>query len=611
MSVESSRNNPLVVTVDQDTRVEAVFSRVTCGNVGDPCNLRGSPGTIQYSACCDGLVCLSDTELDFWVEGDNVYGTCQSPPPRPTPTPPPTEPIRYSYSLRLTKNISNGGNVNSDVIDGSDIILENNTNITGGSQKTWSATSQSFSVRLSATPSNGYRFVRWNVIELVLPDGRNLTGNFTDANTIFPIPFNGQAEIQAIFEEVIIEPNTVIVTVENNPSSLGNATFTSTGRSNPITVDRNSSVQVTASPNTDRTLFRRWEVRRASDNQVIATLYNPTQDFVASDNIRVIAYWQLDDPDPIRGCTSPDATNYNPNASVDDGSCVYPPPRRGCTDISAANYNSSAEEDDGSCIYPTFWKRCSDGAEIEGNAPSDYRLVNDPRPGGTVCWEPVEDVAIDLRDINFTYQRGSEVFPSPQNFRAENKSFGLTYEITIATNTQLFEVTPSKFTLGPRDNKQISIGVSRNNIERFGDGVSNFNLSVDVQVVGGRAAIPPTPTRTAPPQATRIRIPSTPIIIPQTPVVTRTPVPTTTPTATREVTQPVITARPTPPPTITNIVTNPVITPVPTITNVTGGGIARGNAGQGDNNQSNIDNVDDDSPGFNDGNPFDDARRLL
>jgi hypothetical protein len=29
---------------------------------------------------------------------------------------------------------------------------------------------------------------------------------------------------------------------------------------------------------------------------------------------------------PVRGCTDPAATNYNPNASVDDGSCVYPPP---------------------------------------------------------------------------------------------------------------------------------------------------------------------------------------------------------------------------------------------------------------------------------------------
>ena len=31
-------------------------------------------------------------------------------------------------------------------------------------------------------------------------------------------------------------------------------------------------------------------------------------------------------PPPVAGCTDPAATNYNPLATVDDGSCVYPPP---------------------------------------------------------------------------------------------------------------------------------------------------------------------------------------------------------------------------------------------------------------------------------------------
>lgn len=30
-------------------------------------------------------------------------------------------------------------------------------------------------------------------------------------------------------------------------------------------------------------------------------------------------------PQPIYGCTDPTATNYNPNATIDDGSCTYPP----------------------------------------------------------------------------------------------------------------------------------------------------------------------------------------------------------------------------------------------------------------------------------------------
>ena len=51
------------------------------------------------------------------------------------------------------------------------------------------------------------------------------------------------------------------------------------------------------------------------------------------------------------GCTNPSASNYNPNANVDDGSCtIY-----GCTDPSANNYNSSANIDNGSCSYNQVW----------------------------------------------------------------------------------------------------------------------------------------------------------------------------------------------------------------------------------------------------------------
>ena len=46
------------------------------------------------------------------------------------------------------------------------------------------------------------------------------------------------------------------------------------------------------------------------------------------------------------GCTDPTATNYNADASTDDGSCTV----EGCTDPNAVNYNSNATVST-ECVY--------------------------------------------------------------------------------------------------------------------------------------------------------------------------------------------------------------------------------------------------------------------
>ena len=54
-------------------------------------------------------------------------------------------------------------------------------------------------------------------------------------------------------------------------------------------------------------------------------------------------------PEPIEGCTDPEATNYDPFATLDDGTCTYPV--SGCTDPEAVNYDPVAVIDDGSCVF--------------------------------------------------------------------------------------------------------------------------------------------------------------------------------------------------------------------------------------------------------------------
>ena len=63
------------------------------------------------------------------------------------------------------------------------------------------------------------------------------------------------------------------------------------------------------------------------------------------------------------GCLDPLALNFDPYATVDDSSCVYP--NYGCIDSLACNYDSLATVDDGSClnIYG-----CTDSTAINYNS---------------------------------------------------------------------------------------------------------------------------------------------------------------------------------------------------------------------------------------------------
>ncbi len=56
----------------------------------------------------------------------------------------------------------------------------------------------------------------------------------------------------------------------------------------------------------------------------------------------------LDISEPIYGCTNENASNYNPDANTDDGSCLIV----GCTDPTAENFDSEANvENNDLCIY--------------------------------------------------------------------------------------------------------------------------------------------------------------------------------------------------------------------------------------------------------------------
>ena len=82
---------------------------------------------------------------------------------------------------------------------------------------------------------------------------------------------------------------------------------------------------------------------------------NPSVPNVNVTNVSVPPVIPDPEPDPvpvtngIAGCTDRSAKNYNPNATINDGSCIARV--LGCTDVNALNYFAGAERDDGSCIY--------------------------------------------------------------------------------------------------------------------------------------------------------------------------------------------------------------------------------------------------------------------
>lgn len=81
----------------------------------------------------------------------------------------------------------------------------------------------------------------------------------------------------------------------------------------------------------------------------------------------------------IRGCTDPRATNYNPSANTDNGSCTYTNTAiYGCTVSTAINYNPNATIDDGSCSNPLPQSQyvCSDAIDNDFDGAVDY--PNDP-----------------------------------------------------------------------------------------------------------------------------------------------------------------------------------------------------------------------------------------
>ena len=83
------------------------------------------------------------------------------------------------------------------------------------------------------------------------------------------------------------------------------------------------------------------------------------------------------DANEIDGCDDIEAYNYDPIATEDDGSCWYP--IYGCLEPMAGNYNPYAELDDNSCLFPP-WQYSFTDCNMTILIPEEINISIDEEP---------------------------------------------------------------------------------------------------------------------------------------------------------------------------------------------------------------------------------------
>jgi hypothetical protein len=158
------------------------------------------------------------------------------------------------------------------------------------------------------------------------------------------------------------------------------------------------------------------------------------------------------------GCTDSNATNYDVDATVDDGSCTYA--ISGCTNPLASNYNSSATVDDYSCI--TYNCMSSGCVGVNASATVSYGLYYSMQAcsascntsTGFVCTAPT--TGFSWESDPFAFPPITEVTVSWNSVAGASNGYTLRWSLnpTFLYNTTV-TVTSSQYTI---NNVSISVG---------------------------------------------------------------------------------------------------------------------------------------------------------
>jgi hypothetical protein len=164
------------------------------------------------------------------------------------------------------------------------------------------------------------------------------------------------------------------------------------------------------------------------------------------------------DPVNIPGCMDKDALNYNPNANVDDNSCQYLPVF-GCTDVNAVNHNPQATIDDGSCKYsPIEVPGCMDPNAVNYD---NQATIDDGSCEYIVEYLNIVSTPGVIATVGQQYSYQVLIEPSATNGNVNYELLNFPQGMTINSNG-LVQYIPTQ-----KGFFQVKIKVSRNGLEAF------------------------------------------------------------------------------------------------------------------------------------------------
>ena len=153
----------------------------------------------------------------------------------------------------------------------------------------------------------------------------------------------------------------------------------------------------------------------ATNYEEDATEDDGTCEFPDTDGDGVFDHLEID------GCTDKNATNYNEDATEEDGTCVFLDSDgdgvfdhleiEGCTDEDALNFEDAATEDDGTCVYPEPLRVVLENNVTAGDAPLTVAFFANISGGKTpyaINWQFDDGTSSEQVRVNHTFTTAGE-----------------------------------------------------------------------------------------------------------------------------------------------------------------------------------------------------------